>query len=308
LMPIPVAVAASLLRGKRASSLDRSALRLRLDSLHDGVRDVQQLFQKAIATQSEGGQKLLAAVAVCDPEACWLPLAATAADFDADAADDAADELVNASLMRVLNREKRGFQLHALMREEVRVAGGVQELEKLQRRHAEALLALSDRWREMPLWLSLSEVNLASKFLTETNDVEAALALYRKQEALWAALGHKEYLPITYWAEAQLLHPLRRFEEELTVLEKQEAICLEVGDKETLRRCYPLRALALQEMNRSEEALALITKQEAMCLAANDKEALQVGYQVYVMILEGFGRTEDALSVMKKAEAVSLEL
>jgi hypothetical protein len=61
MLPIAVAVAASLLRGKRASRLDRSALKLRLDSLNDGIRDVRQLFQKAISTQPEREQKLLAA-------------------------------------------------------------------------------------------------------------------------------------------------------------------------------------------------------------------------------------------------------
>jgi hypothetical protein len=60
MLPIAVAVGASLLREKSASPLERSALNLRLKDLNDGVRDVPQLFQKAVATQPQREQKLLA--------------------------------------------------------------------------------------------------------------------------------------------------------------------------------------------------------------------------------------------------------
>jgi len=59
MLPIAVAVSAGLLRQKSASRLDRSVLRLRLDDLSDGVRDVPQLFQKAIASQPEREQTLV---------------------------------------------------------------------------------------------------------------------------------------------------------------------------------------------------------------------------------------------------------
>jgi tetratricopeptide (TPR) repeat protein len=308
MLPLAVAVGASMLRAKRASALDRSALRLRVDSLHDGVRDVQQLFQKAIAAQSEPAQQLLAASAVCLQEAFWLPLAAHIANFSDDDADDAMDELVNSSLTRVLNREHQRFQLHALMREEVRSSGGAQQLETLERRHAEALLALSGRWQEPPLWLIFSEVILATRFLEALGDFETTLRLYQEQEHLFVASGRKEYLPLTYFGAAQMLHRLQRFQEEVTLLEKQETICLEVGDKDLLPGGYALRALALNELNRPGEALALIMKQEAVALELNNKESLQVGYQAYVLILEGLGRTQEALAILGKAEAIGLEL
>ena len=307
MLPIAVAVAASLLRGKRASRLDSSALKLRLDSLHDGVRDVRQLFQQAIATQPERGQELLAASAVCPPEAFWMPLAARIADFGADEADDVADELVNSSLMRVLNREGRQFQLHALMREEIRAGCDAQKLETLQLRHVEALLAL-ERWRELSPWQLFSEVELASKFLTAKGDLEKTLAVYKKQEEIWVGLDRKAYLPLTYSAQAQFLYSMQRFEEVVTLVEKQEVICLEVGDKEALVRDYVLKALALRALQRPEEALAILEKQEAISVELKSKEGLLVCYPAYQMILQECGQTEAALTVLQKLEAICLEL
>jgi tetratricopeptide (TPR) repeat protein len=235
-------------------------------------------------------------------------LGAKITSYEEDEADDAADELVNSSLMRVLNRQHRQFQLHALMREEVRASCDAQELENLELRHAEALLAMSGRWRELGLRLCFSEVDLAGTFLIAKGDLQTALALYKKQEDLWVASGRKEFLPLTYWIEAQLLYRLQRFEEELMLLEKQETICLEVGDKETLLGGYPMRALALQALQRPEEALALLKKHEAISLELNDKEALLSAYLAYDTILKECGRTEEALIVLKKTEAICLEL
>ncbi len=57
-LPIAVAVGANLLRQKTASPLDRGALRLRMEELTDGVRDVPELFHKAIASQPEREQTI----------------------------------------------------------------------------------------------------------------------------------------------------------------------------------------------------------------------------------------------------------
>ena len=46
-----------------------------MDELTDGVKDVPGLFQKAIESQPEREQKLLAACAVCVQAGFWLPLA-----------------------------------------------------------------------------------------------------------------------------------------------------------------------------------------------------------------------------------------
>ena len=95
---------------------------------------------------------MLAAGAVCVQEGFWLPLAAEIAELSEDEAEDAADRLVHSSLLRVVDRERRRFQLHALLREQVRHAGKDDGFVRLQERHAAALEKLfkdwETRWRE----------------------------------------------------------------------------------------------------------------------------------------------------------------
>ena len=76
MLPIAVAVGASLLRGREATGLGKAVFKLRLDQLADGAKDVNALFRTAIESQPPREQKLLAACAVCVQEGFWLPLAA----------------------------------------------------------------------------------------------------------------------------------------------------------------------------------------------------------------------------------------
>src|SRR5271166_4400426 len=55
-LPIAVAVGASMLREKSASPLTRAVLKLRLENLADGAKDVNALFRTAIALQPEHEQ------------------------------------------------------------------------------------------------------------------------------------------------------------------------------------------------------------------------------------------------------------
>src|SRR5271166_6635335 len=146
MLPIAVAVGASLLREKAASALGRAVLKLRLDALTDGLKDVNALFRTAIASQPEREQKLLAAGAACVQEGFWLPLVAEIAGLSDDDAEDAADRLVHSSLLRVTDRERQRFQLHALLRDSVRTRQGDDGLSKLQERHAAALEKLFGDW------------------------------------------------------------------------------------------------------------------------------------------------------------------
>ncbi len=152
MLPIAVAVGASLLREKAASALGRAVPKLRLDALTDGSKDVNALFRTAIASQPEREQRLLAACAVCVPEDFWLPLATVIAELRQDDGDNAAEQLVHSSLLRVLDRERQRFQLHALLREQVRAVQGGDGLGKFEDRHAAALERLfkdwETRWRE----------------------------------------------------------------------------------------------------------------------------------------------------------------
>jgi tetratricopeptide (TPR) repeat protein len=301
-------VGANLLREKSASRLDRSVLKLRLDGLNDGVRDVPQLFQKAIASQAPREQRLLAASAVCLQEGFWLPLAAHIAGLDEDEADDAAGLLVNASLLRVLDRDRRRFQLHSLLRERVRSGSSAEELDGLQQAHASALEALSSGWREHSALQFWQEINLACKFLEAGGKLEAALLLRRKEAAMWMESNNQGALELNYCIQAATLRGLQRLGEALAMLEKQEEICLQSDNKDGLQRGYLERAIILNMSLRPEEAVAVLEKQEAICLELGQKENLQFGYHMRAYILQNAGRLEEALAVLEKQEPICLEL
>ena len=88
MLPIAVAVGASLLRDQAASALGRAVLKLQLGRLTDGAKDVNALFRTAIESQPAREQRLLAACAVCVQEGFWLPLAAQIAELSEEEADE----------------------------------------------------------------------------------------------------------------------------------------------------------------------------------------------------------------------------
>ena len=333
MLPIAVAVGASLLREKSASPLPRSVLKLRLDDLSDGVRDVPQLFQKAIAAQPQREQKLLAAAAVCVQEGFWMPLIAQITEMGEDEADDAAERLVNSSLLRVLDRDRRRFQLHALLRERARSSCGAVELDNLQQSHAAAMERLfkdwETRWRDCRE--CLLEIIPAAKFLrerTETarqawltykgyvvaqriGELEEALRILKQEESFHAGHTDRETLDVlqrSYGNQAVTLYAWGRLEEALALHKKQEAICLELGNKDSLQISYGNQALILKAWGRLEEALALHKKQEVICLELGNKDSLQRSYGNQALILQDWGRLEEALALHKKQEAICLEL
>jgi tetratricopeptide (TPR) repeat protein len=330
MLPIAVAVGASLLREKAASALGRAVPKLRLDALSDGSKDVNTLFRTAIASQPEREQRLLAACAVCVQEGFWLPLAAQIAELSEGEAEDAADRLVHSSLLRVLDRERRRFQLHALLREQVRAAQGEDGLGKLQERHAAALERLFKDWEKR--WQDcrecLEEIIPAAEFLSECGEgdrdrqlsyrgyslgrrigeLDAALRIMRREESLRGELGDTNTLQKSYGNQANILYAWGRPEEALALHKKKEAICLELGNKDSLQGSYGNQANILYAWGRLEEALALHKKEEAICLELGNKSGLQASYGNQALILADRGRLEEAMALHKKEEAICLEL
>lgn len=333
MLPIAVAAGASILREKSASRLDRSALKLRLPDLNDGVRDVPQLFQKAITSRPQREQKLLAAAAVCVQEGFWLPLAAQIAELNEEDADEAANNLVNASLLRVLDRERRRFQLHALLREQVRSGCGPTEMENRRQYHAVALEQLFEdwetRWRECRE--CLAEIILAAEFLWErgakerqsrlsycgyavarrTGELDEAFRILKQEESFHA--GHRdrqalEVLERSYGNQALILNTWGRLEKALALHNKEEAIFPEFGNKDGLQISYGNQALILQSWRRMDEAMTLHKNKEAICLELGNKNSLQLGYGNQALILKSWGRLDKAIALLKNQEAMCLEL
>ena len=122
---------------------------LRLERLRNEVHDVAVLLQRAITARPERERRLLNAMAICSPVGFWLPLTVEIAGLTESEGRDARNRLVDASLLRMLDRDRQRFQLHALLREELR---NLTPLGELQAAHAAALERLfADRerhWRE----------------------------------------------------------------------------------------------------------------------------------------------------------------
>jgi tetratricopeptide (TPR) repeat protein len=333
-LPIAVAVGASMLREKSASALGKAVLKLRLEKLTDGAKDVNALFRTAIASQPEREQKLLAAGAVCVQEGFWLPLAADIAGLSEDEAEDAADRLVHSSLLRVVDRERRRFQLHALLREEVRARQEDEDgLVKLQGHHVATVEKLfkdwETRWQECRE--CLEEIIPAADFVWKRGEtsrtdwliywgyalgqrigeLDAALRILKQEESLWATRDGrdaKNALQRSYGNQALILQAWGRLEEAMALLKKQEAICEELGNKDSLQISYGNQALILKAWGRLEEAMALHKKEEAICLELGNKNSLQASYGNQALILQDWGRLEEAMALLKKQEAICLEL
>ena len=333
MLPIAVAVGASLLREKAASALGRAVLKLRLDALAHGSKDVNALFRTAIASQPEREQRLLAACAVCVQEGFWLPLAAQIAELSEDDAEDAADRLVHSSLLRVIDRERRRFQLHSLLRDQVRSAQGEDGLGKLQERHAAALEKLFKDWEKR--WQEcrecLEEVIPAAGFLWQRGEtsreawltyrgyatslrigeLDASLRILQQEESLSAGRDDREaknYLQASYGNQARILYLWGRLEEALALLKMQEAICLKLGNKDGLQACYGNQALILHDWGRLEEAMALLKKQEEICLELGNKDGLSKSYAGQGLVLEARGKLDEAMALYKKEEVLCSEL
>jgi tetratricopeptide (TPR) repeat protein len=297
MLPIAVAVGASLLRGMETSPLREGALSLRMEELIDGIKIVPKLFDDAIRSQPEREQKLLAACSICVHEGFWLPIASTIADLSVESARQSANLLARSSLLRVLDRGRQRFQLHALLREQLRERAGEDGLAKLQERHAAALEQLFKGWemRWQECRDCLEEVLPAAQFLWKSKqtsrqawvtywgyataqrigEMDAALRILQQEESFWSGRDDPEAkvaLQRGYGNQALILKGWGRLEEALELLKKQEAICLELGNKDGLQASYGNQALILRDWGRLEEALALYKKQEAICPGAGQQE------------------------------------
>ena len=333
MLPIAVAVGASMLREKSATALTRAVLKLRLENLADGATDVNALFRTAIASQPERERKLLAAGAVCVQEGFWLPLAAEIVELSEDEAEEQADHLVHSSLLRVTDRERRRFQLHALLREQVRAQQRDDGLGKLQERHAAALERLFKDWgaRWQECRECLEEIIPATRFLygqggrirrrkliasgfwlgVRVGELDSTFRIMKGEEALWAGHDDPEArggLMRSFSGQAVIFRCWGRLEEALALLKKAEAIALEMGDKGQLERNYTDQAGILRDWGRLEDALVLYKKQEAICLELDDKNELSKSYWGQGVILKDWGRLEEAMELLRKQQGICLEL
>lgn len=325
-LPLAIAVAAAMLRDS-ADPVEEAALGLRLADLGS----VTDFLEKAIQAQPERERGLLQAMAVCVPEGFWLPLAAQIAGLEDREVREARDRLVNSSLLRVLDRDRRRFQLHALLHQELRQRTPIREL---QESHAAAVEALfkdwETRWRDC--LECLAEVIPAVEHLWQTGatermgnlaywgfdlgwrigELEAAMRILFKRDSFWGGRidkEAKESLQRSYGKQALILQDWGRLEEAMALLKKKEALCLELGNNDGLQASYGNQAtVILNASGPLEEAMELLKKQETLCLELGNRNDLQISYGNQALILQDWGRLDDAMALLKKKEALCLEL
>jgi hypothetical protein len=151
----------------------------------------------------------------------------------------------------MLDRDRQRFQLHALLREELR-----------NLMPPEVLPAVRHLWekRESSRAASLTRVSVATAW--RIGELEIAFRIVQQQEALCLELGNKDGLSRSYGNQAVILKDWGRPEEALALHKKEEALCLELGNRNNLAHCYwALGLLAHQQrdskMKREKLAAAL---------------------------------------------------
>jgi tetratricopeptide (TPR) repeat protein len=138
--------------------------------------------------------------------------------------------------------------------------------------------------------------------------LDEAMALHKKEEAICLELGDRRGLQASYGNQALILRAWGQLEEAMDLHKKQETISLELNDRDGLQRCYCGQALVLKAWGRLEEAMALHKREEAICLELNDRDGLQRSYGNQALILQDWGRLEEAIALFEKQEAICLEL
>jgi tetratricopeptide (TPR) repeat protein len=303
-LPLAVAVGASLLREQLATPLSKGAARLRPERLTDGIRSVPELFQKAIESRPEPERKLLSAAAICLQEDFWLPYAAQIAELSGLEAEEAANRLAGASLLRVLDRDRSRFQLHALLR-----AGALARLDtgavaQLLLRQASVLESLFREWQTR--WPDcrepLPEIVPPTKFLWQQGQRQRTASLASDASQLSHRIGELDA------AFRTLRHLEPVLTEALALLKKQEATCLELGNKDGLQVSYGNQALILQAWGRREEALTLLKKKEAICLELGNKSGLAHCYWKLGLLAKAQADPKVAREKLEEALAIFTEL
>lgn len=199
----------------------------------------------------------------------------------------ARDQLVQTSLVRLVDQERQRFRLHALLREQL-----VQSAPKeaLQSRHVEALEELfadwESRWKEcreclsevIPVmqWLrdhdTVGRMGWLAYWGFETGrrvgELEAALRILQEEERFWESRegrDAKDGLQRNYGNQALILKAWGQLDAAMALHKKQEALCEELGLKSGLGYCYWSWGLLARAQNNPDM----------------EREKLQAAYQIF---------------------------
>ncbi|WP_447969773.1 TIR domain-containing protein [Nitrospira sp. M1] len=298
-LPIAVAVAAEML-SRQFGPLDEEATALELERLRNGIHDVPDLLQRAIESQSEANQRLLQAMAVCHSEGFWFPLAVMTSGLNDSESKQVRDQLVNASLVQVVDQGRQRFRLHALLREQLHQSSTHHELHTRYLRALEDLFAdWETRWkdcgeclteivpalhllhaldsRDRIAWLAYYGFSTGSRI----GELQTALHILQQEEEFWKnreSPEAKETLQRSYGNQALILQAWGQLGEAMAMFQEQESLCKGLGNNDGLQACYGNQALILQDWGQLDKAMTLHQKKEALCKALGNKSSLGTCY------------------------------
>ena len=142
---IAIAVGADLLR-RNVDPTGQAALALTLTKLRNDTHDVPGMLRQAIAALGDQEPDLIEAMASCSADGFWLNLAIEVAGVDFEQGKRSRNRLLESSMLRLIDRERQHFQLHPLVREQIRTSMTPTELEALRERHFSSVEKLFREW------------------------------------------------------------------------------------------------------------------------------------------------------------------
>ena len=317
-LPYAMAAAAGLLNRSTAPPAEAVAA-LSAATLRYGKLDLPRLLETAVDAQPPEARQLLRAFSVCAPGGVWLDFAVEVAGLSLPGARNWVDDLVNGSLLRLLDAERQMFGLHALLHALLSDA----EKGRLDRRHAEVLAERMSRWRED--WRASARVigeveralgvmekdagftGLAFDTFGLGKQTGALAEAYRAMEIVeghFLEAGDQAGLARSRGSRALILRAWGRLDEAMALHKKEEEAYSALGDQEGLGRSWGNQALVLQAWGRLDEAMALHKKEEDVCAAFGDTAGLAASWGNQALILRVWGRLDEAMGLFQKQEKV----
>ena len=324
-LPYALAVAARRL-AVSVESPARAIAALKVAVLRAGKLDLPRLFQEAVAAQPEPARELLRAFGACSAGGAWLPFAADVAGLDGDSAGELAQDLVNASLLRLVDREEARFGVHPLMHEWLRLTVDPARGE----RHAAALHRRFESWEmdALDCLRMMDEVDTGLAFLRVGDDwdrfwrlaycgfelgrrtglLEPALRFMRVAGEWAESRGDKAGLHASLGNQALILQAWGQLDQAMALHKEQERICRELADKAGLQASLGNQALILKAWGQLDQATALLREEERICRELADKAGLQASLGNQALVLKDWGQLDQAMALLKEQERICREL
>jgi tetratricopeptide (TPR) repeat protein len=144
--------------------------------------------------------------------------------------------------------------------------------------------------------------------LRNQGDLDGALALHQRQEAICRDLGDEKGLQGALGNRALVLKTRGDLADALALFREQEAICRRLGDEEGLQASLGNQAMILYEQGDLSGALALQRQQERICRGLGHRDALLISLCNQGVTLQALGDMDGAMRQFEQQEELCQEL